>query len=75
MFANPAQLASQITETIGRTRAILEYGDYTGLDFHNNVFYPVWADNSNSTGDNANGTRAATETYYERLALGADDPR
>jgi PEP-CTERM motif len=33
-----------------------ELGDYLGLDFYNGVFYPVWADNSNSTGDNPNGT-------------------
>jgi hypothetical protein len=33
-----------------------ELGDYLGLDFYNNVFYPVWADDSNSTGDNPNGT-------------------
>lgn len=29
-----------------------DYGDYTGLDFYGGKFYPAWADNSNSTGDN-----------------------
>lgn len=29
-----------------------DYGDYIGLDFFNNTIRPVWADNSNSTGDN-----------------------
>jgi subtilisin-like proprotein convertase family protein len=29
-----------------------DYGDYTALAFYNGNFYPVWADNSNSTGDN-----------------------
>jgi hypothetical protein len=33
-----------------------ELGDYIGLDFYNNVLYPTWADDSNSTGDNPNGT-------------------
>ena len=33
-----------------------ELGDYLGLDFYNNVFHPCWADDSNSTGDNPNGT-------------------
>lgn len=33
-----------------------ELGDYLGLDFYNNVLYPAWADDSNSTGDNPNGT-------------------
>jgi hypothetical protein len=39
-----------------------ELGDYLGLDFYNNVLYPVWADDSNSTGDNPNGT--ADLDYY-----------
>lgn len=30
----------------------LGYGDYTDLAFAGYAFYPVWADNSNSTGDN-----------------------
>jgi uncharacterized repeat protein (TIGR01451 family) len=30
----------------------VDYGDYMGSAFYNGVFYPAWADNSNSTGDN-----------------------
>jgi hypothetical protein len=33
-----------------------ELGDYIGLDFNNGVFHPSWADDSNSTGDNPDGT-------------------
>jgi hypothetical protein len=33
-----------------------ELGDYIGLDFYNGVFHPAWDDDSNSTGDNPNGT-------------------
>jgi hypothetical protein len=33
-----------------------ELGDYLGLDFYGNVFHPCWADDSNSTGDNPDGT-------------------
>ncbi|MBI2826336.1 MAG: PEP-CTERM sorting domain-containing protein [Planctomycetia bacterium] len=29
-----------------------DYGDYLGVDFFNGVAHAVWADNSNSTGDN-----------------------
>ena len=57
-----------------------ELGDYLGLDFYNNVFYPVWGDNSNSDGNNPNGTsnldfygarvdvdgRAGTDELYPR---------
>ena len=39
-----------------------ELGDYLGLDYSAGVFYPVWADDSNSTGDNPNGT--ANLDYY-----------
>ena len=39
-----------------------ELGDYIGLDFYNNALYPCWADDSNSTGDNPNGT--GTLDYY-----------
>jgi hypothetical protein len=35
------------------------YGDYTGLAFFGGSLFPVWADNSNSTGDNPNGARVA----------------
>jgi hypothetical protein len=33
-----------------------DFGDYDKMDFVNGVFYRTWADNSNSTGDNPNGT-------------------
>ncbi len=45
-----------------------ELGDYIGLDFYGNVAYPAWADNSNSTGDNPNGT-ANLDYYGARVVL------
>ncbi len=33
-----------------------DYGDYTGNAFANGVLIPAWGDNSNSTGDNPDGT-------------------
>lgn len=38
-----------------RARNVLEFGEYSGLAFNDNVVYPAWADNSNSTGDNPSG--------------------
>lgn len=32
-----------------------DYGDYSGLAFHGGVYYPVWADNPNSTATNPDG--------------------
>lgn len=34
----------------------VEFGDYSGLDYFQGVAHPVWADTSNSTGDNPDGT-------------------
>src|SRR5439155_11096567 len=39
-----------------------ELGDYVGLDFYDSLLYPCWSDNSNSTGDNPDGT--ANLDYY-----------
>jgi hypothetical protein len=33
-----------------------EYGDYSGNDFYGGNAYAIWPDDSNSTGDNPNGT-------------------
>ncbi len=47
----------------------IDYGDYTGLSFHAGVFYPIWADNSNSTGDNPNGTLNQFDLYTARVQV------
>lgn len=41
----------------------LDYGDYAGLAFFQGVLRPVWADNSNSTGDNPDGTLTTFDVY------------
>ena len=40
-----------------------DFGDYTGLAFHGGVLVPVWADNSNSTGDNPAGANSSFDLY------------
>ena len=40
-----------------------QLGDFTGLAFHGGVMYPSWADSSNSTGDNPDGTRVSLDVY------------
>lgn len=68
------------TSVAARARAVIEYGDYTALDFYDGVMYPAWADNSNSTGDNPSGgvvepdDFATFDVYTSRVlvtALGA----
>lgn len=49
-----------------------EFGDYTGLTFYGNVLYAGWADSSNSTGDNPNGTKNL-DIYVGKVTLGNAD--
>ena len=41
----------------------IDYGDYTGLSFFGGVAHPAWADNSNSTGNNPDGTLKKLDIY------------
>lgn len=50
-----------------------ELGDYIGLDFYNNVLMPAWGDNSNSTGDNPDGT-GNLDYYTARVILAVPEP-
>jgi hypothetical protein len=40
-----------------------DFGDYSGLAFYGGIFYPCWGDNSNSTGDNPEGTLTTLEAF------------
>jgi len=54
--------ATNVRISAGSTNAKLqsdtgnEFGDYIGIAYHGGKFYPAWPDNSNSTGDNPDGT-------------------
>ena len=41
----------------------VDYGDYEGLAFYGGRLYFGWADNSNSTGDNPDGTLNTLDVY------------
>ena len=41
----------------------VDYGDYNGTAAYGGIFRPAWADNSNSTGDNPNGTLSRFDVY------------
>jgi hypothetical protein len=45
------------------------FGDYSGLAFHAGAFYPCWADNSNSTGDNPAGALNVFDMYTARVTV------
>ena len=65
-----ASLAPNIQVSGGYSSAPLDpdnsgndYGDYSGVAFFDGLFYPVWADNSNSTKDNPDGTLKDFDIY------------
>src|SRR5439155_26395637 len=45
----------------------IDFGDYEGLAFYGGNFYPVWADNSNSTHDNPDGTLHELDIYTAKV--------
>jgi hypothetical protein len=51
------------TSNSHRSANRLDYGDYTGLSFYAGVAHPAWADNSDSTGDNPDGTHHQLDLY------------
>jgi hypothetical protein len=46
----------------------LDYGGYAGLAFHDRTLHPAWADDSNATADNPDGT-AAPDVYTARVTV------
>jgi len=47
----------------------IDYGDYTGLSFYGGIAHPVWADNSNSTGMNPDGTLHQLDDYTAAVTI------
>jgi hypothetical protein len=41
----------------------IDYGDYDGLSFVGGIAHPAWSDNSNSTGNNPDGTLHKLDIY------------
>jgi hypothetical protein len=70
----PNVLVSAGTSNSGVSGAAIDYGDFMTMEFRNNVFYPVWSDNSNSTGDNPNGHWHGLNIYTAKVTFSANDP-
>ncbi|MEP6759277.1 MAG: sialidase family protein [Actinomycetota bacterium] len=62
------QMVSEAASNAAASRNLIEYGDYTGLAFTFGIAHPAWADNSNSTGDNPDGTLHAFDVYTAAVA-------
>ena len=51
----------------------VDYGDYVSNDFNNGLLYPAWSDNSNSTGDNPDGTLRYLDIYTAKITVVTPD--
>jgi hypothetical protein len=47
----------------------IDYGDYEGMAFYGGFYFYVWADNSNSTGDNPDGKLHQLDIYTARVRV------
>ncbi len=47
----------------------IDYGDYTGLSFFGGSAHPAWSDNSNSTGNNPDGTLHQLDIYTAAVRI------
>ncbi len=60
---------SQGTSNVNGAESFFDYGDYTHAAFQSGTFYPAWSDNSNSTGDNPDGTLHQLDLYTARVVI------
>ena len=57
------------TSNANDTQSFFDYGDYTHAAFQSHIFYPAWSDNSNSTGDNPDGTLHQLDLFTARVVI------
>ena len=62
------QMVSEGASNAAASRNLIEFGDYTGLSFTFGIAHPAWADNSDSTGDNPDGTLHGFDVYTAAVA-------
>ena len=60
---------SEGTSNSADTESSFDFGDYTHAAFQSNNFYPAWSDNSNSTGDNPDGTLHQLDLYTAKISV------
>jgi Ca2+-binding RTX toxin-like protein/outer membrane protein OmpA-like peptidoglycan-associated protein len=76
-WANDIQVSDGLSSAFDST-SLINFGDYTGLSFHDGVIHMAWSDNSNSTKDNPSpqqvpppvAGRVSTEAYYDLIRVG-----
>jgi hypothetical protein len=61
---------SRGTSNANDAQSFFDYGDYTHAAFQSGAFYPAWSDNSNSTGENPDGTLHQLDLYTAKVTIG-----
>lgn len=69
-FSNANDIISNATSTIDAN----QFGTHNGLTFYNSRLSAAWADDSNSTGDNADGTLTFPDTYVATANVTVTNP-
>ncbi|TMK83549.1 MAG: hypothetical protein E6G44_11605 [Actinobacteria bacterium] len=67
-FAPNFQVSEGTSNILGAETGF-DYGDYTHAAFQSGAFYPAWSDNSNSTGDNPDGTLHQLDLYTAKITV------
>ena len=67
-FTNNFQISAGTSNSRDAHNGI-DFGDYTGLSFYGGIAHPVWADNSNSTGTNPDGTLHQLDDYTAAVSI------
>jgi hypothetical protein len=60
---------SQGTSNAIDANSFFDTGDYTHAAFVSGTFWPAWSDNSNSTGDNPDGTLNQFDLYTAKVSI------
>jgi hypothetical protein len=50
-------------------QSFFDYGDYTHAAFQSHLFYPAWSDNSDSTGQNPDGTLHQLDLFTAKVVI------
>ncbi len=67
-FTPNLQISAGTSNSHGSQNGI-DYGDYSGLSFYGGVAHPTWSDNSNSTGNNPDGSLFKLDIYTAAVTI------
>jgi hypothetical protein len=67
-FAPNFQVSAGTSNAVD-ANSFFDVGDYTHAAFVSGTFWPAWSDNSNSTGDNPDGTLHQLDLYTARVPI------